>query len=161
MFIRSVCSLLLLFVASGCTGAKAPTGDQASVSGSVTVDGKPITVDSSVVFYSKDGGSTAAGMIDSLGKFSLKGGDPSKGIPPGRYAVMVRPPEKAAVQPGTDEYKKAMMAGMQSPKGTAAPPSDIPAQFMAFETSGLVVEVKTGPNTFDFALDKLTTAKKK
>jgi len=143
----------------GCTGAKGPTGEQASVSGSVTFDGKPVTLDSSVVFYSKDGSITAAGQVDSLGKFSLRGGDASKGMPPGRYAVMVRPPEKAAPQVGTEEYKKAMMAGMQSPKATAAGPSDIPAQFLAFESSGLVVEVKAGENNFDFPLDKLVKKK--
>ncbi|MGE5192860.1 MAG: hypothetical protein ACM3U2_10180, partial [Deltaproteobacteria bacterium] len=102
---------------------------------------------------------TAAGTIDSLGKFSLKEADPSIGIPAGRYQVLIRPPEPPPVTTGSAEYEKMMTGGKpadmtQVPKAEQLAP-DIPSKFYAFATSGLEVEVKAGPNTFDFDLVKL------
>jgi len=142
----------------GC-GESAPKKEpQAEVSGSVTFDGAPITIDSAVIFSSKDKGATAAGKVDSLGKFQLAAGNPNIGIPAGRYQVMIRPPAAAAVEvsQNSEEYKKMMMAGAaKATKPTAQGTKDIPAKFHSFDTSEIVLELKPGPNTFDFPLDKL------
>ena len=140
---------------SGC-GSDKPVdpGKQATISGSVTIDGKPIATGSNVVYYCSELSATAAGMVDSLGKFTLKPADPKIGIPVGRYEVMVTPPQKVAPTVGTDEYQKMMMSG-----GTTGVKSDdgsgIPQKFQAFDTSKISLEVKSGPNTFDFDLAKL------
>lgn len=142
----------------GC-GESAPKKEpQAEVSGTVTFNDSPITLDSAVIFTSKDKGATAAGKIDSLGKYQLAAGNPNIGIPAGRYQVMIRPPAAAAqeVSQNSDDYKKMMMAaGGTAKKPTAEGTKDIPAKFHSFESSGIVLELKPGPNTFDFPLDKL------
>lgn len=151
-----VLALLVTSMFAGCQGgAPKPQGEQAQVSGSVTVDGKPLAVDSSVIFFCKEQNATAGGKVDSLGKFSLTGGDPAKGIPVGRYVVTVRPPEAAPVQVDTDEYKKRMMSGTAAVKPTAASTGGIPTAVLTMATSPIVVEVKAGPNSFDLPLDEL------
>ncbi len=154
----TVACVLGTFVIQGCEkGTPAPTGEQASVTGSVMLDGKPVALDSSVVFFCQDKDATASGKVDSLGKFSLKAARPAVGIPVGRYVVMVRPPEKpmstsAAAGPSSPDYQKAMMQG-----GDAKPPTstDIPEAFLSLDTSKLALELKAGPNTFDIDLAKV------
>lgn len=145
-----LCSIL--FSVTGCGEKEAkPTDPQASVSGSVTFNGTPVTVDSSVVFICKDKGATAAGLVDSLGNYSLRGGIGSIGIPAGRYQVAIRAPNVPAPAVGTKEYEEFMSGkNKQSER-----PKDIPSQFEMFETSGIVLEVKPGENKFDFDLAKL------
>ena len=130
--------------------------EQASVSGTVTYDGAPITVDSSIVFSCLDPAVTAAGEIDSLGNYTLRPANPEVGIPVGRYRVMIRPPSPPSVVPamGSPEYQRMMTQGGMAATETAAP-KDIPAKFMSFDSSGLVLELKPGPNDFDFDLAKL------
>jgi hypothetical protein len=146
-----------LVACSGCGsgGPGAPKGPQASVSGSLTNDGKPIKLDSSVVFYCPEAAATAAGKVDALGKFSLNAANPAIGVPAGRYQVMVRPPEPPPMPAGnTDAYKNMMMAGGNTDKKPERP-SEIPEKFQTLESSTLVLEVKAGPNTFDIDLAKL------
>lgn len=147
--------LLLAFAMAltGCGdgGEGKPTDPQASVSGSVTNNGENVTPDTSVVFHCKEKNATAAGLVDSLGKFTLRPGAGSIGIPAGRYQVMFRPPDPPAPALGTDEYKDFMSGKTKKPE----PAKDVPGVLGAFDTSGISLEVKTGPNTFDFDLAKL------
>jgi len=143
---------------AGCGDSAPPKEAQAEASGTVTFDGSPITLDSAVVFYCKDKGATAAGKVDSLGKYQLVAANPEIGIPAGRYQVKISPPTPPAaeVSPNSDDYKKMMMSpASQAQKPTVEGTKDIPAKFHSFETSELVLELKPGPNTFDFPLDKL------
>lgn len=161
LVLLNICACLLIF-SSGCDGGGStePEGPQSQVSGTVTNAGKAVTRDSLVVFYNKEKGLTLTGTLDSLGKYSLTAADPKVGVPAGRYEVAVRPPVPVvvAVDPSSDEYKKMMMQGGgeksldQSKPATAA---DIPEKFNDAKTSGLVFEVKAGPNTFDMDLSKL------
>lgn len=84
----------LFVVAVGCGSGSGPALDpstQATISGTVTIDGTPIPVDSVVHFESADTGTTATGKIDALGNFSAVVPDPKKGLVAGRYRVMVAP----------------------------------------------------------------------
>ena len=148
-------------ISSGCGDGK-PKPDassMAAISGSVTNDGKPISQDSHVIFYCSEKAATAAGKTDALGKFTLKEADPSIGIPAGRYQVSIRPPDQPAMTVGSDEYTKMMSRGAAPVDGRPPTPperaSDIPSKFHDFLTSGLELEVKPGPNTFDLDLVKL------
>ncbi len=159
---RLLRTLLLSLATVSCVGCgggpTGPTDPQAQVSGSVTNNGKPITLDSNVVFYNEEKGLTLTGKIDSLGKYSLSAGDPRVGIPAGRYAVSIKPPVAAVaeVSQSSQDYMKMMQNG-----GKVAPPKaensapDIPEKFRDYKTSKLVFEVKEGSNTFDFDLSKL------
>jgi len=146
---------LIGMFAVGCGSESAekvtPESERATVSGSVTNDGKPVTADSVIVFSCPDLNVTASGKLDSLGKFSLRPASANTGIPVGRYEVMIRGPEPAALMPGTQEYQDRMMGKTKAPE----PPKDIPQNFTAFSTSGIALEIKPGQNTFDLDLAKL------
>lgn len=149
----SVLLFAFSIMAAGCgEGEEAkPTDPQASVSGTITNNGENVTPDTRVVFFCKEKNATAAGLVDSLGKFALTPGVSSIGIPAGRYQVMVRPPDPPAPEIGTKEYEDFMSGKLKRPE----PANDVPPQFGAFDTSGISVEVKTGDNNFDFDLAKL------
>ncbi len=155
--ITMICSLSTILICGCGAGPDRPKGEQASVTGTVMFDGKPVTFDSTVVFYSKDKDATAAGTIDAAGKFSLKGAQPKIGIPVGQYVVMVRPPEppmttSIATGPSSPDYQKKMMQGAEA-KPEA--PKDIPAVFLSLDKSTLKLELKSGPNSFDIDLSKI------
>jgi len=142
---------------AGCgEGEKKPDpSTQATVSGSVLKDGKPIAVDSVVTFFCDKSSAMAGGKIDALGKFSLTSSDPRNGIPAGRYKVSVRPPEKAvAVSSSGEDYKKMMMSGGAQP-APVQNNSEIPVEFQSIESTKLSLEVKAGANNFDIDLAKL------
>ena len=150
----NVLFLAFTISAAGCGGEREakPTDPQASVSGTITNNGANVTSDSSVVFFCKEKNAMAAGQVDSLGKFTLRPGVGSIGIPAGRYQVMVRAPEPPAPQIGTKEYQDILTGKAKRPE----PAKDVPDKFGAFDTSGIYVEVKTGENNFDFDLAKLS-----
>lgn len=147
-----------LGLALGCSGDSGPKLDpsvQATITGSVTNDGKALPVDCSVYFSSKETGTTAAGKLDSLGNFSATPPNPKQGLSAGRYAVMVRPPavEQVAPSPTDPKYKEFMMnAG--KPKAQASDVG-IPKSFLTLETTKLILEVKPGPNNFVIDLAKI------
>jgi len=158
---KTIAGCLLLAGACICSagcgeGEKKPDpSTQATVSGSVLKDGKPIAVDSVVTFFCDASSATAGGKIDALGKFSLTSADPKNGIPAGRYKVSVRPPVKAvAVNSSGDDYKKKMMSGGEQP-APVQNSSEIPTEFQSLESTKLLLEVKPGANTFDIDLAKL------
>ncbi|MBS0264636.1 MAG: carboxypeptidase regulatory-like domain-containing protein [Planctomycetes bacterium] len=147
---------LLLSVGCGPTEAKPDPSTQAVVSGSVLKGGKPIAVDSNVTFFCEASGAQAGGKIDALGKFSLTGAESKTGIPAGRYKVMIRPPVKAVTMaPSSPEYQQMMMSGATQKDGPKANTSEIPIDFQSLESTKLILEVKSGTNTFDIDLDKL------
>ena len=152
---------LVVVVGVGCSqpGPAKPKTPQATISGTVSHDGKPLPAGCEVVFFHKDQGATLATKVDSQGKFNLVAADPRIGIPTGKYQVAIRPAPAAApaVQPTGADYEKLMTAGAAA--APAAPPAsaskDIPAKFHKFETSGLELEAKVGANEFVKDLSKL------
>lgn len=142
----------LAFAVVGCGEPEAkPTDPQAQISGTVTNNGANVTPDTTIVFFCKEKNATAAGLVDSLGKYTIRPGAGSIGIPAGRYQVMIRAPEPPAPALGTKEYEDFMSGKAKR----AEPAKDVPSQFGSFDTSGITLEVKSGDNTFDFDLAKL------
>lgn len=146
-------SIIVVGIFSGCGGSKIKLdpSNQATVSGTVKFEGKPIPVDSAVYFTGKETGCTAGGKIDALGNFTLVATDPLYGLKAGRYHVTVfppAPPPVAASSSGTD-YQQAMMKNTVASKKVANESPMIPKQFMSAETTKLILEVKPGPNKFD------------
>ncbi len=144
---------------TGCGGSTGPVGKQAQVNGTVTNDGKPVTLNSQVVFYNAEKGLTLSGTLDSLGKYSLSAADPKLGVPAGRYDVKILPPAAPVVEmnQSSGDYKKMMQAGGAGAATTkpADDAPDIPEKFRDTKTSKLVFEIKEGANTFDLDLSKL------
>ena len=154
----SVVCGVMLFTAGCGGGSGGPVGPQSQVSGIVTNDGKPVTLNSLVVFFNKDKGLTLTGTLDSLGKYSLTPADPKLGVPAGRDEGSITPPVPAPVEvnQSSPDYQKMMQAGDVTNQAAPADPApDIPMRFRDPKTSKLVFEVKEGPNTYDFDLAKL------
>lgn len=124
----------------GCSPGGVPT---AEVSGTVTLDGKPLE-GAMVGFYPASGGAPATGQTDNAGKFKLK-------APLGKAKVSVSKTEAGG------EAKVDQAAAGAAPAGTAlsgppvaggappAPPkSGVPAKYTNPDTSGITFEVKSG-----------------
>jgi hypothetical protein len=75
-----------LVVAAGCgSGGKKPV----PVKGTVTLDGKPVSLASVVFVPQKEGGIIAQGVTNHNGEFELTTYKPNDGVLPGDYSVTV------------------------------------------------------------------------
>lgn len=128
-----LCVILITGVLAGCSGPNV-----ASVSGTVTLDGQPLTT-GMVSFYPDGGnGAPASGSIDSSGNYSLSTGT-DVGLALGKYVAIV-----VATKDPPQPYDKT---------GAEIPPIPItPGKYASTNTSDLHVEVKAGKNTVPLAL---------
>lgn len=141
--------MLILFAATGCLRRLQPTG---TVSGKVTYQGKPVPAGCLVTFVSEKG-VAALGTVDASGRYQLKfAGKPD--VPALHYNISVTFPGVTGPEM-TDEDERKYMAGDPatiakfSKKAQSAP---IPKKYSDEFNSGLLFEIKAGPNTFDIDL---------
>jgi hypothetical protein len=120
---------LLALLACGC-GSKVAT-----VSGTITLDGQPLTT-GNVSFLPAQSGPVATGTIRSNGGYTIETGT-AKGLPPGDYIVMVVATKPVTPIPGAPEQ---------------APELITPAKYGTRETSDLRCTVKAGSNRVNFDL---------
>ena len=118
---------------AGCSGPNA-----AQVSGTVTLDGQPLTT-GMVSFYPDGGNGTPAnGSIDASGRYSVSTGTDA-GLAPGKYIAIV-----VATKDPPQPYDKT---------GAEIPPIPItPGKYSSSTTSDLRFDVKPGPNTIPLSL---------
>jgi hypothetical protein len=136
---RRIFALVVLPVASAVVGCGNGLAD---VSGTVTLDGKPLQggpqMDATVSFVREDGhGTPAVGFIDESGRYTLKLGAQT-GIAPGTYLLGLS--AKKITMPATRE---------DMPKATLI----TPPKYESVTESGFRADLKPGSNTFDFALE--------
>jgi hypothetical protein len=115
---------------------------QASVTGAVTLDGKPVAssreLNGTVNFYRESGsGPPAIGIIDNSGRYALKIGG-AGGLEPGSYRVSIAIKQ---IIPAADpaEMPRARLIS--------------PTRYSDLSQTDLKAEVKPGNNSFDFALE--------
>lgn len=121
--------LLLVAVATGCGG------NSASASGTVTLDGTPLTK-GDLAFHPVSSGPMAYGTIDAGGKYSLSTGT-AEGLVPGEYVVTVVVAEEVVSPPG---------AAPLPPKVTS------PVKYSDKSQSPLRVTIASGANDIPLAL---------
>ena len=116
-------------LATGC--AQKPKGmpDLAPVTGTVTMDGQPVT-NATISFASESGGQVSFGGIDASGKYELRYSGPHKGAMIGPNTVSISTRTDNPVGP---DWK-----------------DPIPAKYN--KKTELKADVKPGPNTIDFDL---------
>lgn len=129
---------------TGCGGP----GDQpelGQVSGTVTLDGKPLR-GIEVVFY-PDSGRPARGRTNSEGKYELRYIRDTMGAKVGHNRVEIAPNEE-----GEDSPESEADADGPADKPPVKPGKPVvPARYNT--KSELEADVKPGENTFDFALE--------
>lgn len=128
-----VVAALLPVAVAGCSRG----GLESEVSGTVTLDGKPVGP-GSVVYGSADSrGNVATGPVQHDGAYIMKTSR-EVGLAAGHYraAVSIR------------EMPTNLQPGERAPPGKSL----IPEKYEAMETSGLEFEVKPGGNTINIEL---------
>ena len=144
VWIATVVLGFAITVTGGCSkgGYSGPTG---TVTGKVTLDGKPVPAGCLVTFVS-EAGFTASGKVGADGSYTLLNVDKPE-IPTATYNVGVTQPSAEVSGADYDKYMSA--GGAEEPK---AAPATIPAKFQSSTTSGLSFGVKEGPNTINIDL---------
>lgn len=130
-------ALPLILVVAGC-GSDGP--ELADVTGTVTLDGKPVP--GAVLTFIPTSGSTSYGKTDASGKYTLMFTDTKYGAMIGSYKVEI---EVKRIPP--DEIAEMKAEGQQ----VATEFVTIPKKYRA--DGALTAEVKSGENTIDFKLD--------
>lgn len=133
---------------AGCGSNVSPTaGYDSKVTGTITLDGKPL--DMGMVFFERDGKSGSA-TISEGGKLLDDGGVPSGKVKVKVDAVMYA--HMAGRVPKAKGGAGAMGGGPGGPPGEYR---EIPKKYRDFATSGLEFDLKAGTN--DLGEIKLTT----
>ena len=122
----------MVLLVTGCGGKY-----ESTVSGTVTLDGQPLT-SGSVKFHPVTGGPSAYAMIGADGSYSLKTGD-AESLKPGTYSVTVVATEK----PPADLPRNAM-----PPIGRLITPE----KYSRPKTTDLKYDVDAGSNEINLAL---------
>lgn len=140
-----ILSPMTVLLLQGCGGSSdLPT--LVPVTGTVTVDGKPMAGVTVRFYPMKDGesqpGRTPSGITDESGKFELTYSGNNRGAIPGQYFASVSFEDW---QPEYPEGFDAESASAAERKKYETPPVQIAPQFSGSETS-LEVEVKSGGN---------------
>ena len=125
----SLYSLIVMGCGDGQT--QSPTGE---VEGTVTLDGEPLT-EGGVSFYHSETGGTGGAELGAGGKFKL-----DLPLPVGEYQVSFVPPQP----PQPDDEAS----------GKKANDTSIHDRYRDGSTSGIVKEIKEGPNNFTLELTK-------
>jgi hypothetical protein len=154
------CLLTLIFVIGpafgGCSsGTRRPP--TYPVTGTVTLQGKPVTGAVVTFVPTAEKGEAASAITDSEGKYALTTWQAGDGARPGEYRVKVSKQEQAAVDPAKmvqnlsiEEEQKIYVEKTKAP-----PPAKrlIPSKFENEQTSGLVHKVEEKPTTFDIKIE--------
>ncbi|WP_278465393.1 hypothetical protein [Gimesia maris] len=127
-FLQALC-LMTASLLAGCSGGGADTPDLGQVTGTITLDGQPLT-QASVTFQPQTG-APSVGMTDETGHYELAYNTDTQGAIPGQHAVRI-----------------SKMGEPGSPNDTE---DQVPAKFN--QNSKLTAEVKEGENTVNFDLD--------
>lgn len=135
--LRSIGNLFpLIFVLTLMVGCSQPLESQ--VSGTVTLDGKPLQR-GNIVFHPAKSGTPAYGTIDQEGLYAVKSGQ-SAGMKPGEYIVVVKSTSQVeqSPEPGAVEVTPELLT---------------PRQYAMKQTSPLSYAVVAGEQTIDIPLE--------
>lgn len=131
----------LCFVIAGCGGDD--FGPKGSVTGKLTLDGKPLPAGTKVLFMEPEKGYMGFGLTDEAGDYRIewrRSGTAYDGLPVGNYQVSLVP--AGGIDVDEVSADDMLAGGPKQPKPSVA----IPAKLLRNTTSGLVYDVKAGEN---------------
>src|SRR5262245_35531974 len=125
-------------VLAGCSSA-VDYGETGTVAGKLTLNGKPLSQQTQVVFMHPEKGYVAIANTDADGNFEVTGwhdGNIKNGpeLPIGTYRVMVQPPASHSAEPTAEEM-------LANPKRQNLKP-EFAEKYRQTHTSGLQFEIK-------------------
>lgn len=133
----------LLLAVGGC-GSSGGRPELGTVSGTVTMDGKPLA--GVVVSFAPESGRTSSGVTDADGKYELTYAHGAKGAQVGKHSVHVSSQggERGGGDPNAEK-------GASTAAKAASFQGKIPARYD--QKSILTASVAAGKNTIDFKLE--------
>ncbi len=136
--ITTVSASILIVSLTTLVGCGPGGPETADVSGTITLDGKPLQ-DAEVYFSPVEGGRTAVGRTDESGTYELHFTASKSGAMLGAHEVAI----STFTEPSADD------------DGNSVPgkPELVPKKYRSGGESALTVEVQSGSNTLDFELD--------
>jgi len=140
--LQLVLSLTLMTLAGCGNTSGLPEGETGTVSGTLTIDGKPAPAGYNVVMLHSESGLAASGATDASGAFSLQTRG-NQSVLAGEYNVGVTPPAGKELTP--EEEEAVNMGKMEPPTNNE---NLVPAKYMDPNSSGEVYIVKAGENTY-------------
>ena len=137
--------LCVILMAAGCGGGNPNPPKLMPVSGTVTLDGRPLSgVMVSFVPTGSTHGSGARGHTDNAGRYELTATHGGKGTPVGDYRVVAR---KLVMPDGSNFPANSNVAPFNSPARQV-----LPAKYSERDRTVLAALVRDGANTIDFPL---------
>jgi len=136
---KSTCTLAACFALLTLTGCGSDGPQLAEVSGTVTVDGKPVP--NAVLTFIPTGGTTSYGKTDAQGKYKLMFTDSKSGAMLGSHNVEIE----------VKRYSKDEVSEMKA-AGINASSEFVPIPKKYKQPGALTAEVKKGSNTVDFPM---------
>ena len=133
---------LMTFAGCGSTSGL-PEGETGTVSGVLTIDGKPAPEGFNVILLHSETGLAASGTTDASGAFSLETRG-NQDVLAGEYNVGVTAP--AGKELSAEEQEAVNMGEMEAPTNDQ---NLVPAKYMDPNSSGEVYIVKAGENKYD------------
>lgn len=151
----------MVFWTIGCGGSgEAYRGPRGTVTGRITVEGKPLVAGCSLLLQSEQG-QVATAVVHTDGKYSVIASGGSA-IPVGKYKVQLSAPSPAggaapakAMDPAALASQVAIVGKPAADAQTAVSGTNsgpFPSKYASIQSSGLEVEVKVGANVADFDL---------
>ena len=128
---------LVMTISLGCDGGASDLPDLGTVTGTVTVDGKP-AADLTVGFAPEGGGRPSTGTTDAQGKYELMYNATNMGAKVGKHSVSL-----SFVREYTEEELADPNITLKKPEG------DVSQKIAGWSQQ---VEVKAGSNTIDLAV---------
>lgn len=146
--LRAIAAGIVLLGLSGCGGDKPiPPEKSVTVSGTVTMDGKPL--DRATVRFIPQAeagqGFGGSGLTDSAGKYELRsmaGEEAVAGTPPGKYKVIIT----KLVKPD------GSVADMMEPPMMSAAREIIPLKYSDYSSTMLKEDVSSSGGTYNYDL---------
>ena len=146
-------SLVLLTGIVGCGGDPGDgfSGDRGHVSGTITLDDKPLMAGCQVMFISATGSYTASGVVNSEGKYTLAYSD-SRGLPAVEYLVQLTAPIVADSTTTVDPMEMASKMQLGQGENPVVDSRPFPLMYESTTTSTLTFKVGPNENVADFKL---------
>jgi hypothetical protein len=142
-------AITCLVFLGGCSGSSGPTLH--SVSGTLTLDGQPLSGVTVNLFPVDTSQISSAGVTDSAGHFSVATSTGEPGAVAGKHKVVLSGGTVSGAD-GTPEYMQSSDSSARSSQAPVAPKVPYPSEYGSADTTPEEVEITSGSNELTIAI---------